>query len=333
MAFFGKRKKRDSDRVPDLPKLDLALTLATLALFVCTVLIFARDRDLGSIVEFVLALSATSVLLTACKGSLRHLGWYISTEASRQKPRNLRKFADEGWRLIVHVGMTWYEYRLLEANGWVWWTDARSWWTMLARPRTEAPMGLRRLYIMQMGIWFVTAFSHKFLEAKHKDYFVMYGHHVATLGLVGLSYFNNYMPIGLIVLFLHDSSDIVTDLLRMVNFLGLDGSSGTFLVEAFFFTNLVTWAYARMWLFPSFAIKNTFHGWGSFPEVLPLYHRGQLCRLLLIVLLLMHFWWYCLFLRLLYRLLSGSSGHEAGRDYEGSSDSEGDPSKAGKKEM
>ena len=37
-------------------------------------------------------------------------------------------------------------------------------------------------------------------------------------------------------------------------------------------------------------------------------------------LLVMHVYWYYAFLRLLMKLVSGQSGHEAGRDYEGQSD-------------
>merc|ERR1712176_325185 len=151
---------------------------------------------------------------------------------------------------------------------------------------------LRRLYVAQLSIWFVTAFSHKFIEAKHKDYFVMYGHHVATLGLVAFSYFNAWTPIGAMVLFIHDSSDIMVDLLKMVNYAGLDGDSGLFLAEGFFVANLFSWVYLRMWIFPTLVIKNTFYGWGSYPLQLPLLHPGVLCRCLLIVLFLMHCWWY-----------------------------------------
>jgi len=38
--------------------------------------------------------------------------------------------------------------------------------------------------LVQLGIWFYTAFSHRFLEERQRDYFVMWSHHVATLALV-----------------------------------------------------------------------------------------------------------------------------------------------------
>ena len=88
------------------------------------------------------------------------------------------------------------------------------------------PALLRRMYIAQLAVWFYTAFSHKFIEAKHKDYFVMYSHHVATICLVALSYSAGWTKIGLIVLLLHDSSDVVGDLLKMFNYMGARPSRG-----------------------------------------------------------------------------------------------------------
>lgn len=334
MALFGNSKKKDSDAVPNLPALDRFLTLATLALFVGALWLLGQSGGTSALIEFGISLVTTSVLIFVCKMGLQPLGRCMSTQASLEKPRNIRKFADQGWQLAVHAAMTWYELRLLQANGWKWWTEPETLWKMDWQVAGDpCPLELRRLYIAQMGIWFVTAFSHKFVEAKHKDYFVMYGHHVATLGLVALSYGNAWTPIGALVLFIHDSSDIVVDLLKMVNYAGLDGDSGLFLAEAFFVANLISWAALRLWIYPSLVIKNTFYAWGSYPLQLPMLHPGVLCRCLLIVLFLMHCWWYCLFLRILYKLLAGSSGHEAGREeYEGgSSDSEIDVAASSKK--
>jgi ceramide synthetase len=325
MPLFGegRRKKRDSDLVPNLPILDLLLTLATLALFIGdSWALFHEGQEV--LLEFLSALAATVVAISACKACSLPLGRRLSTSASLAKARNLRKFSDQSWQLLIHVGMTWYEWHVLSQFGWQWWTDRASHWSMpWTVAETASPPVLRRLFIAQLGVWFVTAFSHKFVEAKHKDYFVMYGHHVATLGLVTLSYFNGWTPVGCVVLFIHDSSDIIADTLKMVNYAGLDSSSGLFLAEAFFVANLFSWGYTRLWVFPQLCIRSTFI---DYPYVYTL--AGRTCQLLLVVLVLMHTWWYYLFLRILYRLLAGQAGHEAGgKEYEGSSDSEVDESK------
>merc|ERR1712217_915272 len=103
----------------------------------------------------------------------------------------------------------------------------------------------RRLYLIQMGIWIWTALSHRFLEARHKDYFIMYAHHIITLLLVAGSYHLEYNRIGVLVLLLHDASDIVIDLMKMFNIIGLDEKSGTYLAESFYVISMLIWPYFR----------------------------------------------------------------------------------------
>ena len=47
----------------------------------------------------------------------------------------------------------------------------------------------------------------------------------------------------------HDSSDIVIDLLKITNYMKLEGPRHLFLVELCFITNLFTWGYARLYLY------------------------------------------------------------------------------------
>lgn len=234
MPLFGNKKKVDSKSVPDLPKLDLGLTIACFALFFCDTALFVRNEGIHVAGELALYMAITAVAIAGCRVTAKQVGLRLGTKEALKAPRNLRKFGDQSWQLVVHLLMTAYEVLLLNRNGWLWWTDTRTLWTQPWQTSGECPADLRSLYIAQLAIWFVTAFSHKFVEAKHNDYFVMYGHHVATLGLVSLSYFNGWQPIGLSTLFVHDSSDIIVDTLKMVNYLGYDAKSGTFLAEIFF---------------------------------------------------------------------------------------------------
>ena len=123
------------------------------------------------------------------------------------------------------------------------------------------------------------------------------------------------------MLLLHDSSDVVGDLVKMANYMGLDEKSGLYLTEVLFVLNLGTWAWLRLWEFPRRAVYSAVV---EFPQgdqgAAP---AGRVCGVLLCVLFCMHVWWYYLFLRIAYRLLSAENAHDAGREeYEGSSDSE-----------
>ena len=63
---------------------------------------------------------------------------------------------------------------------------------------------LHALYLVQTAIWIATCFSHQFLEQRHKDYVMMYLHHLVTIALLLLSYSWGYLRIGAMVLLWRD---------------------------------------------------------------------------------------------------------------------------------
>jgi len=147
----------------------------------------------------------------------------------------------------------------------------------------------------------------------------MFTHHVVTICLLGLSYASGFYKIGTLVLLVHNSSDIVVDLLKMTNYMDLAGRKYLFLTELCFVSNLITWSLLRLWYFPAKIL------WSAWTEN-PACESQWDCRLmrgLLHILLAMHVWWYFLFLRIAWRLFTQHSAHAAGREeYEGSSDEE-----------
>lgn len=211
-----------------------------------------------------------------------------------------------------------------------------------------------------------TCFSHRFIEERRKDYFVMYTHHVSTIALVGAlapspplpraapasrvragagaagSYFYDFLRIGLLVLAVHDTSDVPVDTLKMVNYLKLEGPRGLFLSEIVFVSTLVTWGLFRLFTFGVYILYSTIvecHSnvvagptagkwWlNPVPREVPIY---ALSNVLLILLYCLHVWWGYLLVRMLFKLLRSTSAHNVGREeYEGASasDTEHDPKK------
>jgi hypothetical protein len=191
------------------------------------------------------------------------IGRHIGSVKVLEHPRNLRKFADQGWQLVIHLSMTVFELWLLNRPevDWKWWNEPgenygrfslrqsthgspktvslpaslpplfpitsnhsmlhqgaehHSVWELVDQAAVD-PI-LRSFYLCQLGIWFYTALSCRYVDARHKDYFIMFGHHVVTIALVGGSYWMGCLRVGLLVLLLHDSSDIVADLLKALDF-------------------------------------------------------------------------------------------------------------------
>ena len=175
-----------------------------------------------------------------------------------KKRKTLHKFEDQIWQLVVHVAMMALEYYILFCEVGeepvAWWTSYSGLWTPHPHSKTQvnSPQvnnaSVHVLYALQLAIWIVTCFQHRFVDEHRKDYFLMYTHHLVTIALVALSYYYNYVRIGVIVLYAHDISDIIIDLLKLFNYCQLEGPKGLFLVELAFITNFATWAYYRFYL-------------------------------------------------------------------------------------
>lgn len=139
----------------------------------------------------------------------------------------------------------------------------------------------------------------------------------------------------------HDSSDIITDLLKMANYAGLDAAAGWYLSESLFILNIITWALTRLYYYAFEVVGNAHLHW---PKLLPtrpadgsttyeyLAQQASLvaCLTLLYFLVVLNVLWWCLFWRILYRLLKKEKAHEIGADeYEGTSESEDDEIEVG----
>jgi len=156
---------------------------------------------------------------------------------------NANKTHEQLWQTVAHVSMTW-----LNRGCWAAFVGRE------ARMFTTTPIAMdatiETVYVVQMAVWLVTAARHRYVAERAKDYYLMYAHHAVTLLLVVGSYANGDKRIGALVLLLHDSSDILVDMLRLGHDLGMDGASGFFFAEISFVANLFTWAYVRLYRFP-----------------------------------------------------------------------------------
>lgn len=315
-------KKQSGKR--DMPVLELILDLACFGTFpfLCYAL---RDRP-SDLIEFFVFILVTIGGIKFCKALFHIIGTKLQTAERATKKRNIRKFRDQSWQLSLHVIMALFEVAIMFKTDWIYFYDRTAIFS-----QDEMDPWIRRLYLAQLAAWFYTAFSHRFVEAHHKDYFVMYSHHAVTILLICISFRPRLINVGYLVLLAHDISDISVDLLKMTNYLGLDCKSGIYAVEVIFSLNLLSWITFRLVWFPFYMVSAAItHGplccsdaQGTLVDYAG-YAWMRLCTALLTVLVGMHVWWFFLFVRLAFRLLREDS-HKVGADeYEGTSDSEVD---------
>jgi len=253
----------------------------------------------------------------------------------------ISKFADQGWQLVQHLTSSLCAYLLMTLSAptkggrWGWMGALEECWTPC--PLNKIPTdGERLYYLVQLAIWMYSSFSQRFLQKKAKDYFVMMGHHVATLALVTGSYLGGNTRIGIVILFVHDISDVAIDLLKMANYAKLADRPAYYIVEFCMVLTLSAWLYFRLYLFPFYIMPATI--WGSHDACSDPEHRGdywnhdppgmqmwRLANYLLGVLCLMHTWWFYLLCRIVRSALRREDLHKVGEKvYEGGSDDETD---------
>jgi len=298
--------------------LDTFLTFTCTALFIYCNMVLGIS-DLRFLRQLWIAMAACPVVIVTIKYIGPTVGRICSLENHWKKGKNRRKFVDQFWQLVIHAVMgVWELYVVRKENYW----DPSTMWIS---SRTEAPFSVRCIYVSQLGIWFCTAFSHRFLEARHKDYFVMYAHHAVTIFLVTFSWSANYYAIGLLVLLIHDLTDVPLDMLKATNYLGLDEKSGFYIVEMSFVATAASWGYGRLWLFPRNVIGSIFLPYCDWND--PTFDCGRnpnvtfSCTIGLCMLLCMHTYWFTLLIRIAIVLIRRDDSHKAAAEmYEGESD-------------
>ena len=153
----------------------------------------------GYLVACCLALMPTIMLIKRTSGWLGGLASrHLLASQPLRKMRNRVKFEDQCWQLVIHSSMTALEVYILfvDGGGEDWLHSFRAIWSEHPDVQVHSKSSVHLLYLMQMGIWIVTALSHRFVEERHKDYVLMFSHHIVTIMLVWLSYTYGFLRIG-----------------------------------------------------------------------------------------------------------------------------------------
>jgi len=319
------KKKRVTVYVP-IPALDNTLTFVFLA--ECLAVMYMYSTQLSDMRTLFIALGVTAAVAGVVGELFKLLGSFVSRRLKKhplEKPKALRKFTAQSWQLAIHVFFAlWESYVIRTEMGGLG-------NNMMVNDESDpvSPM-MKALYISQLAVWIYTCMVHRWFDERRKDYFVMYVHHVATIALVAGSAQIGYYRAGLVVLFTHDASDIAIDILKMANYMALEGAEGFFLSEIAFVGNLVSWTYYRLYVFPKEVIwastlgeserfiRNIDHDAPFIDRFPGLY---LMCIALLGLLLCLHIYWYLLLLRILWKIIKANNAHDAGREeYEGDSD-------------
>eukprot|EP00955_Chlamydomonas_euryale_P041442 351978-Chlamydomonas_euryale.AAC.5 len=162
-----------------------------------------------------------------------------------------------------------------------------------------------------------------FHEVRRKDWLESMIHHVATVGLLAYSYYVNFCRIGVLIMLLHDISDIFLELAKLCRYCRRPTAA-----TVSFATFFVSWVALRMLYFPLVIIRSTLSEpmglVGRYIDVDPMPHYLIFNGLLLLLLVLHTYWSYLILLVLINTVKNQGHGGDVREGDEGGNDDEED---------
>jgi ceramide synthetase len=288
-----------------------------------------RQSNPNQLLNFGICFVITIIAIYLSKKIFKSLGKYLSSLKPDDPLSNeitLHKFEDQGWQWVIHVTMSLCELYLLSyGDGHKWWNDFKS----IGCPGEYAiTWEIENFVLLQLAIWLVTGFSCTFFEARRKDYLEMMIHHILTNLLIGTAIVNGEHAFALLILWVHDSSDVLVDTLKLSNYLKLEDSQYCYISEICFVTLVYgVWPYCRMYMYPKIVLEGEFEGYqekcmgdaspGTSTYDLTVVPTWISFRCFLCMLLCgLHWFWWILFNKIAFSIVKGGKkGSEAGNEH------------------
>ena len=176
----------------------------------------------------------------------------------------------------------------------------------------EMPFSTWLLYLTAISVYVFHLFAVLFLDEKRRDYIMMVIHHLVTLTVITMSYTIQSIEMGLLILFLHDISDIFMECGKICYYLTLrtDGKKNELfgmLLDPLTCIFAVSWIPTRLYLYPLrgiYAMTKLTRKSCHFPSV-------AYGAILLSILLVLNIIWFFMIIRtLINRLVLGKMTDE-----------------------
>ncbi|KAH7952140.1 hypothetical protein HPB52_019258 [Rhipicephalus sanguineus] len=161
-------------------------------------------------VVLVLAVLWTLVRRLLTDRVFKPLGWWLSLE-----PSNVAKLPESAWKLLYY-GCVWLltVYIVVLQGKYRFFQQPFSVWDDLQNHRVIAS-DIWWLYAIQSSYYVHGMYAVLYQDLWRKDSAVMLGHHSLTLVLLGMSYTFRCHNIGVLVLVLHDLSDVLLEFSKL----------------------------------------------------------------------------------------------------------------------
>ena len=162
-------------------------------------------------------------------------------------------------------------------------------------------------YNLELG-FYISLVLTQIVDTKRKDFWQMFVHHIVTILLIVLSWACNFHRIGVVVMAIHDVSDVPMEGAKLAKYCKKQR-----LADLLFAIFTLTWIYTRCYLLPSRVIYYTSYKALSIIPFFPAYYifNGLLC-----VLQLLNLVWTVLIIRIVFYALQNDGMRDLRSDSE-----------------
>ncbi|BFY98161.1 hypothetical protein BsWGS_01201 [Bradybaena similaris] len=177
----------------------------------------------------------------------RQIERWFRVRRNQERTPVFKKFVESAWKGLFYFFIFWYGVYMHIDKPWLYETmQAWKGW-----PHHHVSDDIYWYYMVE-GAFYISLLLSLFTDHKRKDFTEMVIHHMATLLLMGMSWINNFVRIGTLVLLVHDAVDSWLEVAKVFKYIGYDK-----ICEALFFVFVVTWVVTRLIIFPFRIIRST----------------------------------------------------------------------------
>lgn len=204
-------------------------------------------------------------------------------------PTKLVKFRECSWRCVYYTFSFTYGLIVLWNKSWFW--NVNHCW--YGYPHQSIDADIWFYYMFSMAFYWSLMVS-QFFDIRHKDFWLMFIHHLVTLLLLALSWICNFHRVGALVLVIHDFADIFLDATKMAKYANYqrlcDVLSGVF---------TVSWLVTRLGFYPRVIYSTTIEA----PRIIAVPTAYYVFNGMLILLLCIHIVWTIVILKAIYQAI------------------------------
>eukprot|EP00871_Galdieria_phlegrea_P002016 jgi/Galph1/2815/GphlegSOOS_G1474.1 len=230
--------------------------------------------------------------------------WFTKFSSKRRS-----KICENIFYTVFYIISFWFGVLVIARERWT--IDLREaiiqeFWTPFPAPMSNL---FRSYYLMEAG-YYCGSLLFLMVDTRRSDFLEFVVHHTSTIFLVFASYIFGYVRIGLYILCLHDASDILLYLAKVLYYVNWKSDMLVFTAFAFVFylTRLVI--YPRViWSVAVDTLRlvlkqHDFNHWAAHWQTYLSHYFS--CLGALIILLVLHCFWFSLILKMIHRMVTAS---------------------------